>query len=160
LQQPTISSEVVWNDGVQGGATGGGVSEFFDINGTDPTVSHATYQAHTNAPLSPNTGFQGRALPDVAANADPNTGNREAVAKMEISEAFENLFYLLYSIQQTWRSLRRPFSMLSIVLVIVLVWSDCSSLCPAMAELRPQLYKKPKFCSGWLTQSKVKYGND
>jgi kumamolisin len=54
-----ISSETVWNDGVQGGATGGGYSTQFarpDWQAAD--VTQAT----------------GRGLPDVAANADPETG--------------------------------------------------------------------------------------
>jgi kumamolisin len=54
--------ETVWNDG--GGATGGGVSNHFDRPG---------YQANANVPKSPD-GTVGRGVPDVAGDADPNTG--------------------------------------------------------------------------------------
>jgi kumamolisin len=61
-----IQSEIVWNDGTNGGATGGGVSSHF---------SRPAYQAHLNVP--PPTGTvnrTGRGVPDVAGVADPNTG--------------------------------------------------------------------------------------
>jgi kumamolisin len=62
----TITSETVWNDGVQGGATGGGVSDFFDP---------PAYQANANVPPSANPGGHvGRGSPDVAGDADPVTG--------------------------------------------------------------------------------------
>jgi len=62
----TISSETVWNDGAQGGATGGGVSDFFAL---------PTWQSTANVPPSVNPGGHvGRGLPDVAADADPVTG--------------------------------------------------------------------------------------
>jgi kumamolisin len=62
----TITSEVVWNDGDQGGATGGGISDQFPL---------PSYQEGFNVPPSVNPGGRvGRGLPDVAANADPNTG--------------------------------------------------------------------------------------
>ena len=54
----TISSETVWNDGSSGGATGGGYSTVF----TQPS-----YQAAL-------TGQSYRGVPDVAGDADPNTG--------------------------------------------------------------------------------------
>jgi kumamolisin len=53
-----ISNETVWNDGSQGGATGGGFSTFF---------ARPDYQAKDVN--SPNRG-----VPDVAGNADPDTG--------------------------------------------------------------------------------------
>jgi kumamolisin len=53
-----ISSETVWNDGSQGGATGGGFSTFF---------ARPDYQA--KEVKSPNRG-----VPDVAGNADPDSG--------------------------------------------------------------------------------------
>jgi kumamolisin len=60
-----IVSEVVWNDLVQGeGATGGGVSEGF---------ARPAYQSGSAVPTAPN-GFAGRGVPDVAADADPQTG--------------------------------------------------------------------------------------
>ncbi len=63
----TISSEVVWNELASNeGATGGGVSGTFPL---------PTYQANANVPVSKNpSGFKGRGTPDVAGDADPNTG--------------------------------------------------------------------------------------
>ena len=62
----TITKEVVWNDGVQGGATGGGVSEVFAL---------PTWQAGGQVPPSANPGkHNGRGVPDVAGDADPVTG--------------------------------------------------------------------------------------
>ncbi len=61
----TITSEVVWNDGTQGGAGGGGVSNLF---------ARPAYQTSlTTIPASP-TGNIGRGAPDVTGNADPETG--------------------------------------------------------------------------------------
>jgi kumamolisin len=53
-----IMSETVWNDGAEGGATGGGFS------------------AHFSKPLyfQKNLDIVGRGVPDVAGNADPETG--------------------------------------------------------------------------------------
>jgi kumamolisin len=56
--QSVIASETVWNDGAQGGATGGGFSTFF---------ARPDWQANEGA--QPNRG-----VPDVAGNADPETG--------------------------------------------------------------------------------------
>lgn len=68
---PAIASEVVWNDGPTsnqgggGGGTGGGVSDYLPV----PTWQQGI------VPTSINPGnFAGRAIPDVAGNADPNTG--------------------------------------------------------------------------------------
>jgi kumamolisin len=62
----TITSEVVWNDLPDNGATGGGVSETFPL---------PTWQANANVPPSVNPGnFVGRGVPDVAGDADPFTG--------------------------------------------------------------------------------------
>jgi kumamolisin len=59
-----ISSEVVWNDGSEGGATGGGVSNDFPL---------PTWQANAGIPKSSSkTG--GRGVPDVAGDASPETG--------------------------------------------------------------------------------------
>jgi kumamolisin len=61
-----IVSEVVWNDGSSGGATGGGVSDVFAL---------PTWQSSAKVPASANPGARvGRGVPDVAANADPETG--------------------------------------------------------------------------------------
>jgi kumamolisin len=60
----TLTSETVWNDGSQGGATGGGVSE---------TFGPPAWQATAGVPANP-AGKPGRGVPDVAGNADPATG--------------------------------------------------------------------------------------
>jgi kumamolisin len=61
-----IQSETVWNDGADGGATGGGVSSHF---------SKPSYQAHVNLPTpSEAANKTGRGVPDVAGVADPETG--------------------------------------------------------------------------------------
>ncbi len=66
LKGSNISSEVVWNDGASGGATGGGVSDTFPL---------PSYQSKANVPLSANKGkFKGRGVPDIAGDADPATG--------------------------------------------------------------------------------------
>jgi kumamolisin len=57
-QNGRITSEVVWNGGAQGGATGGGVSAVFSL---------PSYQQGL-------TGLTTRGVPDVAAVADPATG--------------------------------------------------------------------------------------
>jgi kumamolisin len=58
----TISSETVWNDGAQGGATGGGFSVQFPL---------PAWQASAGA-RPPSGG--GRGVPDVAGDADPQSG--------------------------------------------------------------------------------------
>jgi kumamolisin len=61
-----ITSEVVWNEGASGGATGGGVSDFIPL---------PSWQGKANVPRSVNPGNHvGRGVPDVAGNADPSTG--------------------------------------------------------------------------------------
>jgi kumamolisin len=59
-----VSSETVWNDGTTGGATGGGVSAEFPL---------PTWQATAGVPAAA-AGGTGRGVPDVAGNADPDTG--------------------------------------------------------------------------------------
>jgi len=59
-----ITSETVWNEGSSGGATGGGVSQQFAL---------PTWQQQVNVPAGPN-GKSGRGVPDVAGDADPNSG--------------------------------------------------------------------------------------
>jgi kumamolisin len=62
----TISSETVWNDGPGLGAGGGGVSDVFPV---------PAYQASAHVPPSANPGGRvGRGVPDVAGDADPDTG--------------------------------------------------------------------------------------
>ncbi len=61
----TIGSEQAWNElSANEGATGGGVSEVFAL---------PSYQQSANVPKAPN-GFVGRGVPDVAGDADPETG--------------------------------------------------------------------------------------
>lgn len=60
----TIHSETVWNAGT-GRATGGGVSDLFDL---------PTWQAQAGAPNRFGKTEKGRGVPDVAANADGMTG--------------------------------------------------------------------------------------
>jgi len=61
-----ISEEVVWNDGRTDGATGGGVSDIFDL---------PEWQAGAHVPPSANPGGRvGRGVPDIAGDADPLTG--------------------------------------------------------------------------------------
>jgi kumamolisin len=65
--QTAILSEVVWNDGASGGASGGGISSFFAApswqSGDTATQTNGTSLALTH-----------RGVPDVAGNADPETG--------------------------------------------------------------------------------------
>jgi kumamolisin len=54
----------VWNDGAQGGATGGGVSSYFGL---------PKWQKHVGVP--PHSGKSGgRGVPDVAGDASPTSG--------------------------------------------------------------------------------------
>jgi kumamolisin len=59
-----IVDETVWNDGASGGATGGGVSNVFPL---------PTWQDGFDVP-APTVQGGGRGVPDVAGDADPNTG--------------------------------------------------------------------------------------
>jgi len=60
-----ISDEETWNDlATGGGATGGGVSQVFAL---------PPWQQNANVPAAPN-GTLGRGVPDVAGDADPNSG--------------------------------------------------------------------------------------
>jgi kumamolisin len=64
-------AETVWNDGASGGATGGGVSDTFDL---------PDWQSSANVPASANPGGRiGRGVPDVCGDADPRTGYRVLV---------------------------------------------------------------------------------
>jgi kumamolisin len=64
-------AETVWNDGSSGGATGGGVSDTFDV---------PDWQSSADVPPSANPdGRVGRGVPDISGNADPQTGYRVLV---------------------------------------------------------------------------------
>jgi kumamolisin len=66
LRGASVSSETVWNDGPQAGATGGGVSDAFAL---------PAWQRNAGVPPSVNPGAHvGRGVPDVAGDADPQTG--------------------------------------------------------------------------------------
>jgi len=56
--QGTITTETAWNDGINGGATGGGYSAVFP---------RPSWQAN-------DVSLPGRGVPDAAGNADPETG--------------------------------------------------------------------------------------
>lgn len=61
-----ITSEVVWNEDPQRSAGGGGISDHFPL---------PSWQANANVPPSVNPGgHRGRGLPDVAGDADPQSG--------------------------------------------------------------------------------------
>lgn len=61
-----VADEVVWNETAIGeGATGGGISDFFPL---------PTWQAHAQVPPSVNDQHSGRGVPDIAGDADPQTG--------------------------------------------------------------------------------------
>jgi kumamolisin len=62
-----ITSETVWNDGAQGGASGGGISTFF----ATPPYQEGLSAALTAGGTKPLTN---RGVPDVAGDADENTG--------------------------------------------------------------------------------------
>ncbi|HTU33403.1 MAG TPA: S53 family peptidase [Candidatus Acidoferrum sp.] len=65
LSGTSIKSEQAWNElSANEGATGGGVSEVFAL---------PSYQQSAKVPAAPN-GFVGRGVPDVAGDADPESG--------------------------------------------------------------------------------------
>jgi kumamolisin len=65
--QSAITSEVVWNDGANGGASGGGISSFFPTPGWQ-LGKKATHRGGASIALTK------RGVPDVAGDADPQTG--------------------------------------------------------------------------------------
>jgi len=65
VQNGAITSETVWNDGSGGGAGGGGVSIEFPL---------PSYQSAAGVPPNVDTAQTGRGVPDVAGDADPETG--------------------------------------------------------------------------------------
>jgi kumamolisin len=66
----SISSEVVWNENAKSSATGGGVSGFFAL---------PAYQKNAKVPVVAGASKAGRGVPDVAGDADPNSGYRVRV---------------------------------------------------------------------------------
>lgn len=81
--------EYVWNDtftisgSSTGGATGGGVSDHFEVPG---------YQLNANVPVSLNGGKSGRGVPDVAANASWNSGYYPIYCKNASDVGYPNPF--------------------------------------------------------------------
>lgn len=65
----SITQETVWNDGPDS-ATGGGVST---------TFPRPSWQAGAKVPTDKSTGTKGRGLPDIAGDADPNSGYKVRV---------------------------------------------------------------------------------
>ncbi|HZR56723.1 MAG TPA: S53 family peptidase [Terriglobales bacterium] len=64
--QNSITSETVWNELPNEGATGGGISDFFPL---------PSWQTDASVPGSANPGGRvGRGVPDVSGDADPTTG--------------------------------------------------------------------------------------
>ncbi|PRX36970.1 kumamolisin [Paraburkholderia sp. BL18I3N2] len=63
----SISHEAVWNDGAQGGATGGGVSQAFPVPAWQKGLSATSTNGGKKA-------LGGRGVPDVAGDASPVTG--------------------------------------------------------------------------------------
>ena len=70
----SIVSETVWHES-SSSATGGGVSDVFPL---------PTYQQSVGVPRSIDTGFVRRGLPDVAGDADPETGYNVVVDGQEM----------------------------------------------------------------------------
>jgi len=65
--QTRIESETVWNDGAKGGASGGGISSFFALPAWQSNLSALSSEGKS-VPLTM------RGVPDVAGDADPDTG--------------------------------------------------------------------------------------
>jgi kumamolisin len=72
----TLASETVWNNGASGGASGGGVSAVFALPSWQQNLS--VTQNGKPAPL------QKRGVPDVAGDADPQTGYNVRVDGQDI----------------------------------------------------------------------------
>ena len=71
-----IASEVVWNEDPQRSAGGGGISDHFAV---------PAYQAGAKLPVSANPGGRkGRGVPDVAGDADPQSGYAVRVDGMNL----------------------------------------------------------------------------
>lgn len=63
VQNGAITAETVWNEGTSG--TGGGISAVYPV---------PSFQSAVTLPPDVSTGGHGRGVPDVAGNADPNSG--------------------------------------------------------------------------------------
>ena len=65
-----VTSETVWDGGSSGGATGGGVSDAYPL---------PDWQKNAGVPHRAGASTSGRGVPDVAGDADPQTGYRVLV---------------------------------------------------------------------------------
>lgn len=74
VENNTISAETVWHAS-DNSASGGGVSDYFPL---------PDYQEKAGVPLALDTRFKGRGLPDVAGDADPDTGYKILVDGKEL----------------------------------------------------------------------------
>jgi kumamolisin len=75
-QNGKVTSEEVWNENPTSSATGGGISAMFAL---------PAWQANANVPPpSENGGKPKRGVPDVAADADPETGYRVRVDGVDL----------------------------------------------------------------------------
>jgi kumamolisin len=71
-----VAAEEAWNDGPHRGATGGGISEVFAV---------PPWQRAADLPPCANPGHRaGRGVPDVAGDADPETGYRVRVDGQDV----------------------------------------------------------------------------
>ncbi|HTP22091.1 MAG TPA: S53 family peptidase [Solirubrobacteraceae bacterium] len=70
IENAKIASETVWNELPNHGAGGGGISVEFAV---------PSYQSAIKMPTNVDTGKAGRGVPDVAGNADPETGYKVLV---------------------------------------------------------------------------------
>ena len=74
ISDNTITSETVWND-ASDSAGGGGVSEYFALPDYQQNANVPASLNAVNSVNSSNSGnFKGRGVPDIAGDADPNTG--------------------------------------------------------------------------------------
>jgi subtilase family serine protease len=97
-----IASETVWNDGAQGGCTGGGISQYYGLPGFQSSLSYTEIGKGSKPLLM-------RGLPDVAGVGDPVTGYIVSVNGVQmviggssaVSPMWAGLFALLLEYRNT-----------------------------------------------------------
>jgi kumamolisin len=114
--QSSISSETVWNDGASGGATGGGISSFFAL----PTWQTGLSALKTAGGL---VALTMRGIPDVAGDADPQTGYEVRV------DGSDTVIGGTSAVAPLWAALIARIN---------------SSTGKAAGYINPQLYQNPK----------------
>jgi kumamolisin len=114
--QSSISSETVWNDGASGGATGGGISSFFAL----PTGQTGLSALKTAGGL---VALTMRGIPDVAGDADPQTGYEVRV------DGSDTVIGGTSAVAPLWAALIARIN---------------SSTGKAAGYINPQLYQNPK----------------